>query len=84
MNYWWGFSEKFGWVFLDRTLQCNSTSAKKHLIFVDCQSEEIIKIDYGQWDTFATYEKQIFVMFNEERKEEQLCRLALFKNKQEK
>lgn len=46
---WWGFSEKYEWVYLDRSLKTNQ-SPSNHLIFVQCKSKKVIDVVRSEWD----------------------------------
>lgn len=46
---WWGFSQKHGWVYLDRDLPCNGPNSYAKLIFVCCRTGEVILEERKNW-----------------------------------
>jgi hypothetical protein len=45
----WGFSEKYGWIMLDRTIERNRVGKKKGLMFVCCRDLTLFEIDWNEW-----------------------------------
>lgn len=57
---WMGFSDKYGWVILDRTLPANKPShrAGEKLYFIKCSNWSIFQEEKGKWE----YPEYIFVV----------------------
>lgn len=79
---WWGYSTKYGWVFLDRTIKNNKPGERADLIFVVCETSEVILINHKQWEApMFVYEKRHIECKVGEELETETQLLSSYKNK---
>jgi hypothetical protein len=46
---WWGYSKRYGWLFLDCSIPSNSPPLKGNLKFVICSDDKVLDIHFDHW-----------------------------------
>jgi hypothetical protein len=79
---WWGHSTKYGWVFLDRTIKNNMPGEGGDLIFISCNTSEVILVNRNQWEApMFVFEKRHLENIDEPELEIEKERLSSYKAK---
>lgn len=79
---WWGYSNKHGWVFLNREIPCNKPGSYNKLLFVCCKDSSIFFENRKLWDPpYYIYEKPFIDTSPNSLKEQLLSELASYKKK---
>jgi hypothetical protein len=79
---WWGHSTKHGWVFLDRTIKNNMPGGNGDLIFICCNTSEIVLVNRSQWEApMFVFEKRYMENLEEPELEVEKQLLSSYKVK---
>ena len=79
---WWGYSKDYGWVFLDRTIKSNKPGEHGELMFIVCNTSEVIFVNRKQWEApMFVFEKRYMEGMEESELEKEIQLLSDFKDR---